>query len=95
MSIFIKTMVIHKLKQLSAEELLGYAKEYDFQISKAEAAEIAAYLKSADINPFDSTGRAAMMKELAAITSPAIAKSANELFLELIRANGVEHLFNS
>ncbi|WLV23577.1 DUF2624 domain-containing protein [Aciduricibacillus chroicocephali] len=95
MSIFIKTMVIHKLRQLTTEDLLQYAREYDFPINKEEAAEISSYLKKADINPFQSSGRAAMMKELAAITSPEVAKSANELFLQLIRANGVEHLFNS
>jgi len=93
MSIFIKHVVIQKLKQLSSEELLDFSNEYGFSISEQEAGKIVSYLKTASLNPFDASGRLEMMKELSSITSPEVAKKANQLFLELIRSHGVEHLF--
>lgn len=93
MSIFIKHMVIQKLKQLSSAELLEFSNEYGFAITEQEAGKIVTYLKTARLNPFEASGRMEMMRELSSITSPEVAKKANQLFLEMIRSHGVEHLF--
>lgn len=93
MSTFIKHMVIGKLKNIKAGELLSYSREYGFDLRREEAEEIANYLKTAEINPFDADGRADMLRKLAAITDTETAKKANHLFMEMIRSYGVEHLF--
>jgi len=91
---FIKQIILSKLKNVREAELLAYSRQYQFDITQPEAAKIAAYLKTHQIDPFTALGRAGLIRELAVITNPETAKKANQLFLELIRSNGVEHLFN-
>ncbi|MFA1820430.1 DUF2624 domain-containing protein [Virgibacillus oceani] len=92
MSIFIKEFVSKKLKNVSAEELLHYGKQYHFSIKQTEAEQIADYLKKNSVDPFHAEGRRKMLKELARITDTKTAKKAQKLFHELIKSYGLDHL---
>lgn len=94
MSTFIKNLVAKKIKQLSHEELLHYSKEYGLSLSPTEAENITTFLKTQEIDPFDVNDRFKMFKELAQITNPDTAKKAQQIFTELIKSYGVEHLFD-
>ncbi|SFA70674.1 Protein of unknown function [Lentibacillus halodurans] len=93
MSTFIKQMINKKLKQLSPDELLYYARQYNFSISKEQARLITAYLRQNPIDPFDPGKRAKMFKELARITDQETANQAQSLFQKMIKSYGAEHLF--
>ncbi|RYG74714.1 DUF2624 domain-containing protein [Lentibacillus lipolyticus] len=93
MSSFIKQLVTSKLKQLSPDELLHYAHEYNFSISRKQANAITSYLESHTVDPFSSSSRKKMFQELARITDRNTAIKAEKLFKETIKAYGLEHLF--
>lgn len=93
MSKFIKDFVIHKMKHISAEELLHYSKQYRFHISLEQSRQITAYLQTNTVDPFNKADRNKMFTELSRITDRATAKKAEQLFQEIIKANGFEHLF--
>lgn len=93
MSIFIKGLISQKIKQLTPEELLHYAKQYGFSITDSEAQSIASYVKSHPLDPFNSNDRMKMLQELTRITNADTAKKAQRLFNELIQSYGLGHLF--
>ncbi|MUK87109.1 DUF2624 family protein [Ornithinibacillus sp. L9] len=93
MSTFIKELIINKMKQLTPNEIRNYAKEYGFHISKNEAEEIAKYIKTKKIDPFNKKDHKKMLQELARITDTETAKKANKLFNEMVKAYGLESLF--
>jgi len=93
MSVFIKGLLTQKIKQLTPEELLYYAKQYGFSITESEAHSITAYVKSHPLDPFNSNDRMKMLQELTHITNADTAKKAQRLFNELIQSYGLGHLF--
>ncbi|WP_042145953.1 DUF2624 domain-containing protein [Paucisalibacillus sp. EB02] len=94
MSIFIKQMIINKMRQITPEEILDYSQKYGFVISMEQAIEISNYVRKKKINPFDRREREKMLKDLTEITDQKTAIKANKLFYELIKSYGLEHLFN-
>lgn len=93
MSHFLKEIIIKRLKSLSEQELVKYASDYGFSISTEEARQITQYVKNNDIDPFQSSGRMALLKELTKITDIETARKAQRLFNEIIKTYGLEHLF--
>ncbi|MEN2765969.1 DUF2624 domain-containing protein [Ornithinibacillus xuwenensis] len=93
MSFFIKQLILNKMRQLSPEEVLEYGKKYGFSISRQQAQDIASYVRRNNINPFDKRERKKMFNDLSQITNPETANKANQLFHELIKSYGLEHLF--
>lgn len=94
MSHFIKQIVKTKLKQLSSDELLHYAQQYGFSLTKAQANQITNYLKQNSLDPFNEKDRKKMFRELATITDDQTAKKAQDLLNKLIKENGLEYLFD-
>ncbi|MBP2078177.1 DUF2624 domain-containing protein [Oceanobacillus polygoni] len=93
MSIFIKEMVKNKLKHLTRDELLHYSKQYGFQLTEAQAQQIALYLRKNTLDPFNPKTRQEMFQHLAAITDEQTASKAEQLLHTLIQSYGLEHLF--
>ncbi|MDO6448138.1 DUF2624 domain-containing protein [Oceanobacillus profundus] len=93
MSIFIKEMIKNKLKNLSAEELLHYSKQYGFQLTEKQAQQIAMYLRKNTRDPFNQKARQEMFKHLATITDEQTATKAEQLLYTLVQSYGLEHLF--
>jgi ABC-type antimicrobial peptide transport system permease subunit len=94
MSFFIKQIILTKLRHITAEDIIKYAKEYGFKLSFEQAKEISNYVQRNRIDPFDKKELEKMLYDLSKITDPQTAKKANKLFQELIKSYGVEDLFN-
>lgn len=89
----IKQVVKQKLKNLSAQELLAYANEYNVDLTMSQAQAIVTYLKSTDLNPLDEQDRMKALKKLAQITDPKTAQKVNRIFQEILKENGLSHWF--
>jgi hypothetical protein len=93
MSIFIKQIILNKMKQITPDDVFHYSQEYGFSISRQQAQEISNYVRKNRVNPFERTEREKMLKDLSEITDRETALKANQLFQELIKSYGLEHLF--
>lgn len=93
MSFFIKEFARKKIRSISADELLAFARQYEFQVKRTEAEQIVHYLRNTSQDPFVAADRKKIFRELAQITDPKTAKQAEKLFYQLIKSYGVEHLF--
>ncbi|HLR66471.1 DUF2624 domain-containing protein [Virgibacillus alimentarius] len=93
MSNFLKSLIIKKLENLTADELLYYAKQYGFSVTEKEAKDITTYVKTHPINPFDENERIKMLQALTQITNAETAKKAQKIFNELVHSQGLGHLF--
>lgn len=93
MNLFIKQIVLKKIKQLSPRELLYYANEYGFELSPNEADEIVYFLQTESIDPFTIEGQKHLLENLSIITNQNTAQKAYQLFRQLIANYGLEHYF--
>ncbi|MBB6284837.1 DUF2624 domain-containing protein [Geobacillus subterraneus] len=82
---FYQQLVKQKLKTITPEELVAYSQDYDLPITVSQAKKILQLARTNDINVFDPKERKKWVRELAKITSPEIAKKANELFLKFVQ----------
>lgn len=80
-----ENIINHKIKSITTEELLKYADGFKIKLSKNQAAKIAEYLRSTNLNIFNDNERAQMIKEIAKIAGPDTAKEINRLFLTFTR----------
>ena len=94
MSMFIKQMIINKMRQISPGEVFDYARKYGFSISRDQAKAISNYVRQKRVNPFEKKERDKMLRDLSEITDRNTAIKADKLFHELIKSYGLEHLFN-
>lgn len=94
MSYFIKELVKNKLKQISSEELLHYASNFNFSITNKQAQQITHFLKTNTLDPFNKRDREHMFKELEYITDKQTSKNARKLLEHIIKTNGLEYLFD-
>ncbi|ASS98835.1 MULTISPECIES: DUF2624 domain-containing protein [Geobacillus] len=78
-------LVKQKLKTITPEELVAYSREYGLPITASQAKQILHLARTNDINVFDPEERKKWVRELAKITSPDIARKANELFLKFVQ----------
>jgi hypothetical protein len=76
-------IINNKLNKITREDLLKYAKQYNIQITNVQADRIVGLIRGKNLNIFDSSERARLIKEVAKITDPATAKKINQLFLQL------------
>lgn len=93
MTNFIKELINQRLKQITTEELLTYAEEYHFFITKEEAESILHYFRMNSIDPFDQEDQAKFFKKLGEITNYQTARKAQNLFFTLIKKYNLGHLF--
>jgi Mn-dependent DtxR family transcriptional regulator len=78
-------IVQQKMKSLTADELITYGKEYEITLSKEEAEKIIELIRKETIDVFNAEERTKWIRELAKLTSPQIAKQANELLRQFIK----------
>lgn len=93
MSNIIKNMMLKKLKNITAEEIIHYSKAYHISVSNQQARAIADHLKKHEYDPTDAGDRAKMVKKLAQITDLKTAQACQKLFYKLIKDYHIEHLF--
>ncbi|MFC4320800.1 DUF2624 domain-containing protein [Litchfieldia salsa] len=81
-------IVNQKIKTITVDELLSYSSKYDISLTRPQAQKAIKYLKSkADtkIDIFDSEERKKLLKEIAKVTSPEVARQLNILFNEFTK----------
>ncbi|KAA0549391.1 DUF2624 domain-containing protein [Bacillus sp. BGMRC 2118] len=83
----LEQIVNQRINRITKEELLKYSKEYGYSISTSQAEKIVLLLRGKNVNIFNSAERAKLIKEIAKITSPAVAKELNQLFLQFTGTN--------
>ncbi|MCU9613896.1 DUF2624 domain-containing protein [Caldibacillus lycopersici] len=82
---FLENIINMKINSISGKELLKYAKQFNIQVTSQQAEQVAAYLRGRNINIFNSSDRAKVIKEIAKIAGPDTAKKVNQLFLMLTK----------
>lgn len=93
MSRILKQLVIHKLRNLTTEELLTYAEDYNFPLDENEAEEIIDYFKGNSFDPFNLSEINNFFYHLEEITTKSTAGKAKHLFHSLIDQYNLSHLF--
>ncbi|MBS4194700.1 DUF2624 domain-containing protein [Lederbergia citri] len=81
----IQNMINMKINVITSEELLKYAKQYNINVSKAQAEKIAAFLRGKNFDIFNDRTRSQIIREVAKISGPNTAKEINKLFIQFTR----------
>ncbi|MEK3991213.1 MULTISPECIES: DUF2624 domain-containing protein [Robertmurraya] len=84
MSIF-QSIVNQKINTITTEELLKYAKQFGVAISVNEAKQISSYLRGRQVDIFNKSERAKLLKEIERLTSPATAKAVSQLVTQFTK----------
>ncbi|MBW8348129.1 DUF2624 domain-containing protein [Bacillus sp. IITD106] len=82
---FIQNMINMKINVITSEELLKYARQYNINVSKAQAEKIAAFLRGKNFDIFNDRTRSQIIREVAKIAGPTTAKEINKLFIQFTR----------
>ncbi|MDQ0175208.1 DUF2624 domain-containing protein [Bacillus chungangensis] len=78
----VQNMVNYKMNMITADELLKYAKQFNVALKQEDAEKIAAHIRGKNINIFDHQERAALIKDVAKIAGPHIAKEINRIIVQ-------------
>ncbi|ULT59907.1 DUF2624 domain-containing protein [Neobacillus drentensis] len=84
MKIF-ESIINHKINTITAEELKKYANQFNITISNQQANKISEYLRGKNINIFDTTQRAQLVKQIAKAAGPETAREVNKLLVEFTK----------
>ncbi|MGG5255027.1 DUF2624 domain-containing protein [Neobacillus sp. SM06] len=84
MSIF-ENIINHKISNITAAELLKYASQFNISVTREQAKKIADYLRGKQINIFNPSERAILIKEIAKVAGPETAKEVNKLFIQFTK----------
>jgi hypothetical protein len=80
-----QSIINHKINTISAEELIKYANQFNISVTRQQAVKIAEYLRGKNVNIFDDSQRAQIVKEIAKAAGPATAREVNKLFIQLTK----------
>jgi hypothetical protein len=80
-----ENIINHKIKTISADELLKYASQFDITLTRSMAEKVAKYLRNTQLNIFNDGDRTQLIREIAKITGPQTAREINKLFIEFTR----------
>ncbi|MFZ3588175.1 DUF2624 domain-containing protein [Bacillus sp. DJP31] len=83
----LEQIVNQRLNRLTKDDLLRYSKQHDITLTNQQAEKIVGLIRGKNINIFDPTERVSLIKQVATITTPTIAKKINELFQEFTGTN--------
>ncbi|XLG15086.1 DUF2624 domain-containing protein [Bacillus velezensis] len=78
--ILIQRIILQRLNQVTADDLLKYSKQYGISITRSQAADVAALMHGKNINIFDDQERLRLLKKVETITSKETARKVDELF---------------
>lgn len=80
-----ENIINHKISNITSTELLKYASQFNIRVSAEQAKKIANYLRGKEINIFDPSQRATLVKQIAKVAGPETAREVNKLFLEFTK----------
>ncbi|HLS34908.1 MAG TPA: DUF2624 family protein [Bacillota bacterium] len=92
MTYIIQQLVKNKLNTLTTDELLRYAHEYQFSLTKLEAEQILFVIQTENLDPFQASHRRRFFQKLEEITDLQTAKNAENLLYRLVEKYGLSHL---
>ncbi len=75
-------MVNSRVNMVTGEELYKYARQFNFQVTKTQAEQVANFLRGKNFDIFDDKTRAKIIKEVAKICGPQTARELNKLFIQ-------------
>lgn len=76
-------IINQKLRSITPEELLMYARQYNIPVTREQAKNVIVLMKSKkSINIFNPEEKKQLLKEIAGATSPQIARQLNSLFIK-------------
>ncbi|PRR93210.1 MULTISPECIES: DUF2624 domain-containing protein [unclassified Bacillus (in: firmicutes)] len=78
--ILIQKIVLQRLNQITANDLLRYAKQYNVSLTSNQAAEVAKLMNGKNVNIFNDAERNRLLKQVETITSKQTAQTVNDLF---------------
>ncbi len=81
----LENIINHKINTITSEELMKYANQFQIKITKGQADKIAAYLRGKHVNIFNNSERIQVIKEIARIAGPDVAREVNRLFLQFTK----------
>lgn len=84
MKIF-ENIINHKINTITGTELIKYANQFNIKVNRQQANKVAEYLRGKNVNIFDVSQRAALVKEIAKIAGPETAREVNKLFLQFTK----------
>lgn len=80
-----ESIINHKINNITADELMKYANQFNIEVNQQQAKKIAEYLKGKNINIFDDGERTRLVKEIAKAAGPKTAREVNKLFTQLTK----------
>jgi hypothetical protein len=83
----LEQIVNQKLNRLTKDDLLKYSKQHDITLTSQQVEKIVGLIRGKNINIFEPNERVRLIKQVAKITSPDVAKKVNQLFLEFTGTN--------
>jgi hypothetical protein len=81
-----ENIINHKINTITADELLKYAQQFNISLNRLQAKKIADYLRGKNVNIFDDSQRAALVKEIAKSAGPETAREVNKLFMQFTKS---------
>ncbi|MDR4435741.1 DUF2624 domain-containing protein [Bacillus tequilensis] len=78
--ILFQRIILQRLNQATADDLLKYSKQYGISLTRTQATEVAKLLYGKNVNIFNDSERMRLLKQVEAITSKQTAQTVNELF---------------
>ncbi|MFC0270026.1 DUF2624 domain-containing protein [Metabacillus herbersteinensis] len=82
--ILFQRIVNQKLNNITTEELMQYASQYNIPIGRPQAVEVVKLIRGKNINLFNQTERGKLLQNIANITSPRTAEQVNQIFMQFI-----------
>lgn len=80
-----ENIINHKINTITGTELIKYANQFNIKVNRQQANKVAEYLRGKNVNIFDVSQRAALVKEIAKIAGPETAREVNKLFLQFTK----------
>lgn len=80
-----ESIINHKINTITAEELVKYANQFNIKVNRGQAIKIAEYLRGKNINIFDNTQRAQLVKQIAKAAGPETAREVNNLLIQFTK----------
>ncbi|AFI29068.1 tRNA methyltransferase [Bacillus sp. A053] len=78
--ILFQRIILQRLNQATADDLLKYSKQYGISLTRSQAVEVANLLNGKNVNIFNESERMRLLKQVETITSKETAQTVNELF---------------
>lgn len=80
-----ENIINHKINTITGNELLKYAQQFQLSISRAQADKVASILRGRNINIFDPSERATILKEMEKIVGAATTKEVEALLVKFTK----------